>query len=107
MNTKDLMALIEKSITITEDIDGYDNCDDNKIRAVQNNLKTIREVVKGLIEKATREEVIISVTEILGGGTDLFKVTKEQWCAIAKIVDYYGFSEEYNFEVINDIQKLY
>ena len=106
MNTKDLMAVIEKSIFVAEDIDGYDNCDDSKIRTIQNNLKTIREAVKGLVEKVVCEEVIISVTDRSDGSTDLFKVTKEQWCAIAKIVDYYGFSAEYNFEVISDIQRL-
>lgn len=107
MNTKDLMAVIEKSIFVAEGIDGYDNCDDSKIRTIQNNLKTIREAVKGFTEKAAREEVIISVTEMSDGRTDLFKVTKEQWCAIAKIVDYYGFNADYNFEIIKDIQKLY
>ena len=107
MKAKDLMTLIEDTITLASTVDGYDFCDNNKIKAIQNDLKTIREAVKSLEGKTAREEVIISVTERLDGSTDIFKVTKEQWCAIAKIVDYYGFNADYNFETINDIQKLY
>ena len=107
MKAKDLMTLIDNSITLASTIDGYDTCDDNKIRAIKNDLKTIKEYIGKFEEKTAREEVIISVTERLDGSTDIFKVTKEQWCAIAKIVDYYGFNADYNFETINDIQKLY
>lgn len=107
MKAKDLMALIENSISLTEDIEGYDVCDDNKIRAVQNNLKTLKENVRKLDEReVAHEEVIISVTDRSDGNTDLFKVTKEQWCAIAKIVDYYDFNATHNFEIIKDIQRL-
>lgn len=101
------MTLIENTITLASTIDGYDTCDDNKIRAIQNDLKTIKEYIGKFEEKTTREEVIISVTDISDNSVDIFKATKEQWCAIEKMVDYYGFNTDYHFETINDIQKLY